>query len=365
MKFINSSGAVVDLEVQVIHGAKKYSAEDACRLLNAQTQPIPTQIVAQLLREAKEHAEEQVRYAWSVHRPGSHSSTDAAYSFTRTAGLMADEIYNALYHLYSQLSPSAKNSQTLNDETTHESIELAQSLLGTKYSIHEHTPVAYNNRAFLSLQAKKYEEAIQLYKKASELLNQRGSISSDEHLRYFRGIVDCYKALKDIPNAIDYLQKALALHRRLFPHVSRKTWEDEMRMLSDSLPVTTNQQSHQSEGTSIFRHHTTSGSSFPLFGTRCVRPRPQSDDEIQTLVLQAMQAVGREGVVTTDMSESELDEAVAVLAAVSTRTTDPVRMIMDDSKPTIPRRRYGFHDVKTSETATYQGPRPPSPTSLD
>ena len=51
-----------------------------------------------------------------------HSATDAAYSFTRTAGLMADETYNALYHLHSQLSPSAKNSQTLNDETTHESI---------------------------------------------------------------------------------------------------------------------------------------------------------------------------------------------------------------------------------------------------
>ena len=322
---------MVDLEVQVIHGARKYRAGDAYRLLNAQTQPIPIQIVAQLLREAKEHAEEQVRYAWSVHRPGSHSSTDAAYSFTRTAGVMADETYNALYHLYSQLSPSAENSQTVNDETTHESIELAHSLLGSKYSIHEHTPVAYNNRAFLSLQAKKYEEAIQLYKKASELLNQRGGINSDEHLRYFRGIVDCYKALNDIPNAVDYLQKALTLHRRLFPDVSRKTWEDEAHILSGSLQVATNQHGHRSEGTSIVQHRATSGSSFPLFGTTCVRPRPQSDDDIETVILQAMQAVGREGVVTIDTSESELDEAVAVLAAVSTRTTDPVRMIMDDS----------------------------------
>ena len=53
MKFINSSGAIVDLEVQVIHCARKYSADDAYRLLNVQTQPIPTQIVAQLLRRQK------------------------------------------------------------------------------------------------------------------------------------------------------------------------------------------------------------------------------------------------------------------------------------------------------------------------
>ena len=103
-----------------------------------------------------------------------------------------------------------------------------------------------------------------------------------------------------------------------------------MRMLQ----MATNQQTHRSEGTPIFRHRaTSSGSSFPLFATTCVcaPSRPQSDAEIRDTTLQAMQAVGSEGVVTIDMSESELDEAVAALASVSTRTTNPVRMKMDDS----------------------------------
>jgi tetratricopeptide (TPR) repeat protein len=273
MKFINASGAMVDLEVQVIHGARKWPADDAYRLLNAHEQPISTQIVAQLLREAKEHAEEQVKYAWSVHRSGSHSSTDAAYSFTRTAGVMADETYNALYHLYSQLSPSAANVQACNDDKRHESLELERSLLGTKYPLFQQTPIAYNNRAFLAMQAKKYEQAIQLYQKAGELLNQQGGINSDEHLRYFRGIVDCYKALNDIPNAIDYLEKAITLHKRLFPAVSRKTWEDEIR----------------------------------------------------TLVTESKQRVGREGVATIDTYPGlDGDDVADVLAALSTSTTQPI-----------------------------------------